>query len=167
MSTAQTAAPESASTNKLAEDVIIEGKLSFTERLVFDGRIKGEVESSDGSLAVQPKAIVEAKVTVKSLLVEGKVVGDIIATESVRLAPTAVVIGDITTGNLTVEPNANFKGQATIGKPTQAAQSNSAKATQAAASPAPTGNAPINGKINGKMPAPASNSTAAKTEKVS
>ncbi|MGJ8725335.1 MAG: bactofilin family protein [Roseibacillus sp.] len=105
--------------NKLANDVSIVGRLQFTERLVFDGRIKGEIKS-DGALAVQGQAIVEATVSVKTLLVEGKIIGDIFATESVRLGPSAVVIGDITTGNLIIEAKASFSGQAKIGSPTAA-----------------------------------------------
>ena len=98
---------------------MIEGTLRFTNRLIFDGRLKGEIKS-EGSLSVQAQAIIEATVNVRNLLVEGKIVGNILATDSVRLAPSAVVIGDITTASLTVDPNASFSGQATIGKSTGA-----------------------------------------------
>ena len=100
--------------NKLANDVSIEGSLRFSNRLIFDGKLKGEI-ISDGSLTVQSHAIVEATVSVKNLLVEGKIVGNITATESVRLSATAIVVGNITTANLKVEPNASLKGQAKVG----------------------------------------------------
>lgn len=102
--------------NKLANDVSIEGKLVFTDRLIFDGRLKGEI-FSEGSLTIQQQAVIDAQIRVKSVMVEGKVVGDITATESVHLGPTARVVGHITTRSLSVEPQAHFQGQATVGKP--------------------------------------------------
>lgn len=110
-------APTTQGGNKLAHDVIIDGKLKFTERLIFDGRLKGEIVSS-GSLSLQGQSLVEATITVKTILIEGKVVGEITATESARLAPSAVVIGNITTPSLTVDPGATFQCRAIIGKPT-------------------------------------------------
>ena len=132
--------------NNLANDVVVNGKLRFNDRLVFNGHLMGEIES-EGSLAVQPEAVIEAKISVGSIFVEGKVVGDITATESVRLAASAIVIGDISTGNLTVEPEATFQGQARIGKTLPA---NAAPAASQVAS-----GEPISGTINSAMPAPA------------
>lgn len=102
--------------NFLGNDVAIEGTLRFTDSLAFDGRLKGEI-ISDGALSLQPDSVVEASVAVKSLVISGKVIGDIKATDSVHLAGTAVVIGDITTASLTMEPSASFQGQGKIGQP--------------------------------------------------
>lgn len=115
--TPQMRASDSALANVISNDVTIEGELKFSDALVFDGRLKGQI-ISDGALTIQPNALVEASVAVKTLIIAGKVVGNITATESVHLAANAVVIGDITTGSLTMEPNASFQGQGRIGQPT-------------------------------------------------
>ncbi|MFC0017797.1 polymer-forming cytoskeletal protein [Roseibacillus persicicus] len=107
--------------NKLAQDVVIDGKLKFVDRLVFNGRLKGEI-TSEGALALQAQSLVEATITVKTVVIEGKVVGNVMATESARLLPSAVLIGNITTPSLTVDSGATFQGQATIGKPTLASK---------------------------------------------
>ena len=100
--------------------------------------------------------MIEGSVTVKTLLVDGRIEGDITATESVRLGASAIVIGDITTGNLSVEPSASFQGKANIGSTSTMPSS---AQTQKQASPA---EAPINGQINGKMPAPTPTTSTAK-----
>lgn len=148
--------------NKLANDVQIQGKLRFTDRLIFDGRIKGEI-TSNGALTIQGKAIVEASVSVKTLLVEGKIIGNIHATESVRLGATSVVIGDISTGRLTVEPHASFKGQAKIGSPTAKPNQASVAATnQSSPQNKPQSGSSVSKQISGKMPAPPTDSESKK-----
>ena len=114
--------------NSLGNDVLIEGELKFTDALNFDGHLKGEIVS-EGALTLQPNSVVEASISVKSIVVAGKVVGDITATESVHLAPSAVVIGDISTGSLTMEPNSSFQGQGKIGSPSSQAKVKSAEVT--------------------------------------
>lgn len=146
------------SANKLAHDVTVDGKLVFKDRLIFDGRLKGEIQS-EGALAIQNQAVVEATIKVKSLLVEGKVVGNIVATDSVRLGATAVVIGDIQTASLTVEPNATFQGQGIIGKTAQAAQT-ATPTSQKTQSPKQEPQLSLNDKVSGKMPAPGKESPA-------
>lgn len=100
--------------NFLASDVSIQGDLRFAGSLVFDGRLRGETKS-EGALSLQSNALLEGDISVKSLIVAGKVVGNVTATESVHLTATGVVIGDIITGELSMEANAVFRGQAKVG----------------------------------------------------
>ena len=157
--------PANGNISKLANDVSIEGSLRYPNRLIFDGKLKGEIKS-DGYLSVQSQAYVEAIVSVKTLLVEGKIVGNIFATESVRLAPSAIVVGDITTASLTVEPNASFTGQAKIGKPSVAPKQSPAETPKQSPNPAAQENSPqlpgLSGdkskpQLTSKMPAPPAN----------
>ncbi len=122
VSSPQSSPPDTAGANSLAEDVIIEGVLVFTDRLVFNGKITGEIKS-DGVLTIKSDAVVDANLNVKTLYLEGKVTGIVIATEGVTLAPTAEVVGDVSTARLTVEPGAVIHGKTSVGatasKPTK------------------------------------------------
>lgn len=120
VSSVQASAYTAPTVNSLCEDVVVEGELKFTDHLAFDGRLTGEI-SSDGDLTLLAKSVVEATISVKSIVVHGKVVGNITASESVHLTSTAVVVGDITTGSLTMEPNSSFQGQGRIGQPSSKA----------------------------------------------
>jgi len=105
-------------TNQIANDVLIEGKLTFPGSLTVDGKVRGEIHS-DGHLTLLPQSLVEAEIQVKSIIIEGKVVGNIIATEAVTLAATASVVGDITTPRLSMEPGSSVLGQNNVGSPSE------------------------------------------------
>jgi len=117
-STLAAVSAQQSGSNQIADDVVIEGKLTFPGRLTVDGKIRGEIHS-EGHLSLLPQSVVEAQIAVKTILVEGKVVGNITATESVTLAATATVIGDISTPRLSMEPGSSVLGQNNVGTPTE------------------------------------------------
>lgn len=114
---APTESPTSAR-NQISEDVTIDGKITFPGSLYVNGKIRGEIHSK-GQLNLLVNSVIEASITVKSVIIEGRVVGNITATESAHLAAGAIVIGDITTAKLSMEPTSKFQGQAKIGNPTE------------------------------------------------
>jgi len=117
-STLAAVSAQQSGSNQIADDVVIEGKLTFPGSLTVDGKIRGEIHS-EGHLSLLPQSVVEAQIAVKTILVEGKVVGNITATESVTLASTATVIGDISTPRLSMEPGSSVLGQNNVGTPTE------------------------------------------------
>ena len=129
--------PPSASTrNILSSDVEIKGTVKFTNDLVVDGKIEGEV-SSDGNLTIGENARIKAEIKTATVVVYGKVQGNITATDRIELKASAEVIGDIKTKTLTIEAGAIFIGKSTVGTPAQApAQAAQASSQQAAAKPA-------------------------------
>ncbi|MEE1266017.1 MAG: polymer-forming cytoskeletal protein, partial [Akkermansia sp.] len=83
--------------NVLNYDVSVVGTLRFTDDLLVDGSVEGEI-TSDGVLTVGANASIQAgeknKVAVRtqSAIIHGKVVGDIVVTDRVELAATAEVV---------------------------------------------------------------------------
>ncbi len=120
-STSKPAAPTStvAATNGrnvLSSDVEIKGKVKFTNDLVVDGLIEGEIHS-DGSLTVGENARIKAEVHTRSVVVYGKVHGNITVTDRVELKANAELIGDIKAATISVEAGAIFVGKSTVGAP--------------------------------------------------
>jgi cytoskeletal protein CcmA (bactofilin family) len=137
---AATSAPRpssGASRNVLSSDVEIKGTVKFTNDLVVDGRIEGQI-SSDGSLTVGENARLRAEISTNSVIIYGKVHGNIVATDRVELKGSAEVVGDIKAKSLTVEAGAIFVGKSTVGTPSSvgAAEAASAVKPQQASSPA-------------------------------
>ena len=127
--------PAGASRNILSSDVEIKGTVKFTNDLIIDGKIEGEI-SSDGSLTVGENARLKAEIKTATVVVYGKVHGNITALERIELKSSAEVIGDIKSKTLSIEAGAIFVGKSTVGTPAQAPAQ--AQATpQAAAKPAP------------------------------
>ena len=120
--------------NVLNYDVSVVGNLRFTDDLLVDGSVEGEI-TSDGVLTVGANASIQAgdknKVAVRtqSAIIHGKVVGDIVVTDRVELAATAEVVGDITAAKISIQEGAVFVGMCRVGSP--------AVAPAPAAAPAP------------------------------
>ena len=74
----------STSKNILSSDVEIKGSIKFTHDLVIDGKIEGEVASS-GSLTIGENAHIKGEIKTKSVIVFGKVQGNITVSERCEL----------------------------------------------------------------------------------
>jgi cytoskeletal protein CcmA (bactofilin family) len=108
-----------ANRNVLSSDVEIKGSVKFTNDLVVDGKIEGEI-SSEGSLTVGENARIKAEVKTATVVVYGKVHGNLTATDRVELKSSAEVVGDIKAKTLSIEAGAIFVGKSTVGTPAQA-----------------------------------------------
>jgi cytoskeletal protein CcmA (bactofilin family) len=105
------------STNKniLSSDVEIKGSLKFSNDLIIDGKIEGEV-TSDGALTVGENALVIGEIRTKSVIVFGKVQGNITVSERCELKSNAIQEGDIVAGTMSIEEGATFSGRSSVGK---------------------------------------------------
>lgn len=110
------------STNKniLSSDVEIKGSLKFSNDLIIDGKIEGEV-TSDGSLTVGENAFVQGEIRTKSVVLFGRVQGNITVSERCELKSSAVLEGDVVAGTLAIEEGATFMGKSSVGKSAVAA----------------------------------------------
>jgi cytoskeletal protein CcmA (bactofilin family) len=105
-----------ATRNVLSTDVEIKGTVKFTNDLVVDGKIEGEI-NSDGNLTVGENARIKAEVKTATIVVYGKVHGNLTATDRIELKSSAEVVGDIKAKTLSIEAGAIFVGKSTVGTP--------------------------------------------------
>ncbi len=126
-----------ATRNVLSSDVEIKGTVKFSNDLVVDGKIEGEI-TSDGNLTVGENARLKAEIKTATVVVYGKVHGNLTATDRVELKASAEVVGDIKAKTLAIEAGAIFVGKSTVGTPAQApASATPAQPAAKAAAPAP------------------------------
>ncbi len=111
------------STNVLNSDVSVVGTLRFTDALLVDGSVEGEI-TSDGVLTVGANATIQAgeqnKVAVrtKSAIIQGRVTGDVVVTDRVELTSTAELVGDVTASKISIQEGAVFIGHCMVGAAT-------------------------------------------------
>lgn len=111
--------------NVLNSDVSVVGVLRFTDDLLVDGSVEGEI-TSDGVLTVGANASIQAgeknKVAIRtqSAIIQGKVMGDIIVSDRVELSSTAELVGDITASKIAIQEGAVFVGHCSVGAPVNA-----------------------------------------------
>ena len=89
----------------------MQGSLIFQEpvALRINGHFEGSLETR-GSLTVGERAVVQADITGEEITIEGRVMGKVVAKQSLRLVPPAVLTGEIWTPVLQVEPGARLEG---------------------------------------------------------
>jgi cytoskeletal protein CcmA (bactofilin family) len=98
----------------IGANVTIEGTLGGSEAVVIEGTVRGEVKLT-GDLRVGPKGKVEATVRARSVLVEGRVEGDLAADERVELVAGSSVDGNIKAPKIVVAEGAQFRGSVDMG----------------------------------------------------
>ena len=142
-STASGGASAVSTRNVLNSDVSVVGVLRFTDDLLVDGSVEGEI-TSDGVLTVGVNAAIQAgeknKVAVRtrSAIIHGRVTGDVVVSDRVELTSTAELVGDVTASKISIQEGAVFIGHCMVGvasagvpapTPTKKGKSGASKAT--------------------------------------
>src|ERR1700719_2177513 len=100
----------------LSRGVSITGSVKFSDQLLIDGEVKGDIKST-GTLTIGEHASIRGEVRSKSETVQGTVEGNIFATARCALQAGCTVRGDIEAPRLVVDENATFLGSAKVGTP--------------------------------------------------
>jgi cytoskeletal protein CcmA (bactofilin family) len=98
----------------LGSGTVIQGKLSFDTPVRIDGKLSGEIFSSN-ALIVGESGIIEAQVEAASLIILGKVKGTVKVTERIELHAGGVLEGDIQAPTLVIHNGAQFNGNCSMG----------------------------------------------------
>src|SRR5579859_5690451 len=109
----------------IGKSVVIKGELSGSEDLYVDGTVEGTIQLQGNNLIIGPNGHVHADVNAKGVVVQGKLEGNIRASERAELRKSAVIVGDIATQRIAIEDGAYFKGKVDIQK--EAAKPNPAE----------------------------------------
>jgi len=98
----------------IGKSVIIKGELSGSEDLYVDGQVEGNIELSGNQLFIGPNGQVRANVSAKGVVVQGKLDGNIRATDRVELQKSAIAVGDVSTRRISIEDGAYLKGKVDV-----------------------------------------------------
>lgn len=92
----------------------LEGTLHVDESVRIDGKLEGNLEQADGNsrwIIIGPGGEIHGDIRAQNISISGKVIGNIIASESIELIDGCEVRGNITHKSITVEPGASVHGQ--------------------------------------------------------
>jgi cytoskeletal protein CcmA (bactofilin family) len=99
--------------NVLSTDVEIKGSLKFSGELAFDGKLEGEIQT-DGVLTLGDSAVIMGNINAQSVIVRGKITGNIIAKEKIEIKAKTELFGDIRATKLVVEEGVTFVGKTEV-----------------------------------------------------
>ncbi len=98
----------------IAQGSCIEGNLKFTDGLRIDGEVKGDIRANDGSpsiLVISESACVTGHIYAQHIVINGRVMGSVHASELLELQPKAKIQGDVSYKALEMHQGAVIFGQ--------------------------------------------------------
>ncbi len=101
------------SENVLGADVEIKGNIKFSGELTFEGRLDGEI-NTDGTLNLGDTAMVTGNINAQTVVVRGKITGNINAKEKIEIKTKSELFGDIRSSKLVVEEGVTFVGKTEV-----------------------------------------------------
>jgi cytoskeletal protein CcmA (bactofilin family) len=105
--------PNPNSKNVLNSDVEVKGTLKFSGELMFDGKVDGDI-NSDGTLTLGDNAVVKGTIDVGSVVVRGKITGNIVAKDKIELKAKTELFGDVRASKLVIEEGVTFVGKTEV-----------------------------------------------------
>lgn len=101
--------------NLICDGTSIKGDIQASRDIRIDGYLNGTMQVN-GKVVVGNTGKIEGDINCKTIDVSGKVEGNIIASEMVLLKSTAIILGNISTDKISVEPGAKFTGTCKMGE---------------------------------------------------
>lgn len=100
--------------NVLASGIEITGTIRFSNDMIIDGKIEGEIISDKGRVTIGENALVKGDITAGEVKVFGEVEGKI-TSQRCEMKQKSRLKGDIKTKNLSMEEGAQLNGRTEIG----------------------------------------------------
>jgi cytoskeletal protein CcmA (bactofilin family) len=94
----------------IGKSIVIKGDLSGNEDLVIEGKVEGKVDLPNNRLTIGAGGQVQAQVHAKTVVVIGRVAGNVSAGERLEIQATGIVEGDVEAPRLVVAEGAVLNG---------------------------------------------------------
>ena len=101
------------SKNVLNSDVELKGTLKFAGELTFDGKLDGDI-NSEGNLNLGDNAVVKGNINVGTVVMRGKVNGNVMAREKIEIKSKTELFGDVRAPKLVIEEGVTFVGKSEV-----------------------------------------------------
>ena len=96
----------------VGEETEFDGVLEFKDRLVITGKFKGKIIAPGGDLVVDKNAVCTVDtIDANSIVVSGKVQGNMNASDRIEICSGSSVDGNLTTARIRIANNVDFSGQ--------------------------------------------------------
>ena len=92
----------------------VTGKLNFEGTVRVDGQVEGEINAQDTLIVGEP-AIINAQIAGSSVIIKGRVTGDITARKRVEIRAPGKLFGNVTTPSLIIQEGVIFEGHCSMG----------------------------------------------------
>jgi cytoskeletal protein CcmA (bactofilin family) len=98
----------------ISKSARLQGDIEFTGGLHLDGRVAGNVRSIGNDAAtlwISEQGVVEGSVQVPAVVINGSVIGDVIARERIAIGPESRITGNVHYGTMEMALGAQIDGK--------------------------------------------------------
>ena len=90
------------------------GEIWYEGNVQIDGRLEGTIHTK-GTLVIGDRAVVKANIEAGTVICKGKIQGDVVAQESIKLLSPGLIDGTMSAPRLSVENGGVFNGRVSMG----------------------------------------------------
>lgn len=101
----------------IGKSLVIKGEVTGSESLYIDGRVEGSIHLPGNRVTVGRNGVIAANITAREVVILGKVLGNVVATDRVDIRNEGSLTGDVIAQRISIEDGAFFKGGIDIRKP--------------------------------------------------
>ena len=94
----------------IGQSIVFKGELTGDEDLEIEGQVEGNVRLANNTLTIGASGRLTAQVVAKTVIVIGRVKGNLTATERIEIQATGIVEGDVKAPRLNVQEGAVLNG---------------------------------------------------------
>jgi len=98
----------------------IRGEITGHSDLLIDGQVQGSIRLANSKVTVGPHGSVQADIEAREIVIEGKIRGNLNASENIRLGPKSDVQGSMLTPRVAIEDGARLRGKVEMLRPGEA-----------------------------------------------
>src|SRR5215471_1718885 len=98
----------------IGKSLVIKGEVSGSESLYIDGTVEGSINLPGNRVTVGSNGQVNANVTAREIIVQGKIVGNVNASDSLKVHSEGSLTGDAVAQRISLDDGAFFKGKIDI-----------------------------------------------------
>jgi cytoskeletal protein CcmA (bactofilin family) len=98
----------------IGQGVTVEGRIVSNQDIRIDGHVQGSIEVGQHELHLGAGAELKADVNARSVLVGGRIEGDVTATERIQIQSTGVLLGDVVAPRLIIQDGGMLRGKADV-----------------------------------------------------
>lgn len=99
----------------LGKGTTFKGIITYDGSIRIDGKMEGEIVSQ-GDLVIGESAVVDAKVSVGSIICGGTISGDLQASKKIHLLSKSTISGSLNTPSLIIDDGVYFNGHCEMKK---------------------------------------------------
>ena len=100
----------------ISKGIVFSGEITGTDSLIIYGKIEGRISLPGSRVTVGRNGQVTANIAAAEIVVQGKVRGNVSATDRLEIRADGALTGDVTTARISIEDGAFFKGGIDIRK---------------------------------------------------